>query len=127
MGMERKTAIALAAAALLSACANSPAQIKEGPIKAKYEFSASPEYAAKCTAAGLENMYSYMIASAHSYDNQAEVITRTKDLPLFVLSIEGNESKSTGILQFQYSVLSKDAFTDKVTEVITQCKGKRIE
>jgi hypothetical protein len=124
MGMEWQKTLAIAATLAMAGCANSPAQIKETPIKATYQFQSSPDDAARCMAAGLENLYSYMTATAHTLGSKADVIARKGELALFVLSIAGDQQQSTGLLQFQPTLLPKDGFTEKVTEVATSCNGK---
>jgi hypothetical protein len=113
-------------ALMISGCANSPAQIKDAPVKANYQFQTSPDDAARCMAAGLENLYSYMTATPHTLGTRADVIARKGDLTLFVLSITADQQQSTAVLQFQPTLLPKDGFTEKVTEIASQCKGQQL-
>jgi hypothetical protein len=126
MGMEWQKAITICAGLLIAGCANSPVQIKEAPVKAKYRFLTSPDDAARCMAAGLENLYSYMTATPHTLGTRADVIARKGDLTLFVLSITADQQQSTAVLQFQPTLLPKDGFTEKVTEIAGQCKGQHL-
>lgn len=126
MGMEWQKTLVTVAAIAVTGCANSPAQIKEAPVKASYQFQTSPDDAARCMAARLENLYSYMTATPHTLGTRADVIARKAELTLFVLSINGDQQQSTATLQFQPTLLPKDGFTEKVTEIAGQCKGKRL-
>jgi hypothetical protein len=100
MGMEWQKTLGIAAVFTLSACAQSPSQIKQQPV---------------------------LVASAHSIDNISDITVRTKDLPIFVFNLVNETNGSNGKLRFANGLLNKGPLIDLVTEVARQCRGQKID
>jgi hypothetical protein len=125
--MEWQKTLGIAAVFTLSACAQSPSQIKQQPVLGEYIFQSNAEIAGKCMAHGIESNHTILFASAHSIDNISDITVRTKDLPIFVFNLVNETNGSNGKLRFANGLLNKGPLIDLVTEVARQCRGQKID